>query len=172
MKLRINNQRGFTLIELLVVIAIIGVLSSIVIVSLNKSRFKALDSKRISSMREMTKALALYFLDYNVYPNSDYAGYGGWDTPGNGTFIAPLVSNGYLPENILDPTTNNFFGNYRYYRYPAGNAGCPVARGAYYVLGIVNLQSVNGNYPTSPGWSCPNRNWQNEFEWVTGQFEN
>ncbi|TSC98220.1 MAG: hypothetical protein Greene101447_183 [Parcubacteria group bacterium Greene1014_47] len=48
---------GFTLIELLVVIAVIGMLASIVLVSLGPTRAKARDSKRIAEVRQMGLAL-------------------------------------------------------------------------------------------------------------------
>ncbi|QQR82870.1 type II secretion system protein [Candidatus Campbellbacteria bacterium] len=52
--------RGFTLIELLVVIAIIGILSSVVLASLNSAREKARDAKRISDIKQIQLALELY----------------------------------------------------------------------------------------------------------------
>lgn len=162
------SNSGFTLIELLVVIAIIGILSSIVLASLNTSRAKARDAKRVSDMHQMEVALELYYDTFGVYPDSDNAGCGGWDSSGNGTFITALVSNKFLPQHLLDPSTNDSCGNYAYYRYPAGYTGCI---NSFYVLGVRNMESSGNPHPASRGWSCPGRNWQGEFEWVIGKYE-
>ena len=62
--------KGFTLLELLVVIAIIGVLSAVVLASLNSSREKASNSAILSQMNEYQKALELYYSDTGVYPHN------------------------------------------------------------------------------------------------------
>ncbi len=67
----LNKKRadiGFTLIELLVVIAIIGVLSSIVLASLNNARQKSRDVRRISDLKQIQLALELYFDANSKYP--------------------------------------------------------------------------------------------------------
>jgi general secretion pathway protein G len=63
-----KGNRGFTLIELLVVIAIIGILSSVVLASLNTARRKARDSRRISDIQQIQLALELYFDSCRTYP--------------------------------------------------------------------------------------------------------
>ena len=73
-----NNKKGFTLIELLVVIAIIGVLASIVLVSLNNARVKARDTRRISDIKNIQLALELYY-DSNVKYPTVLSGVGGLD---------------------------------------------------------------------------------------------
>ncbi len=69
-----NKKRGgiggFTLIELLVVIAIIGILSSIVLASLNSARKKGRDARRVADIKQIQLALEMYFDDNGSYPTS------------------------------------------------------------------------------------------------------
>jgi prepilin-type N-terminal cleavage/methylation domain-containing protein len=72
MYMRIKKQGGFTLIELLVVIAIIGILSSVVMVSLVTARQKARDARRIVDVKTIQLALETYFSDNLEYPTGVY----------------------------------------------------------------------------------------------------
>ncbi len=63
-----KKNKGFTLIELLVVIAIIGILSSVVLASLNSAREKSRDAKRVSDIKQLQLALELYFDSNSQYP--------------------------------------------------------------------------------------------------------
>ena len=64
----VEAKKGFTLIELLVVIAIIGLLSSIVLVSMQGVRAKARDSVRKQDLRAVQMAFELYQIRYEKYP--------------------------------------------------------------------------------------------------------
>lgn len=69
--MKLNYKKGFTLIELLVVVAIIGILASIVLVSLNSARDKGRDASAKGSMSSARAAAELYFDTWNDYGNID-----------------------------------------------------------------------------------------------------
>ncbi|MBI3232280.1 MAG: prepilin-type N-terminal cleavage/methylation domain-containing protein [Candidatus Doudnabacteria bacterium] len=185
-------QAGFTLIEMLVVVSIISLLSSIVLSSAVEARRKARDAKRLADMAQIQKALDLYYNNNNSQYPGDTASYGedeitngcgtydtsAVDKNGNGNkFIDPLVTAGVVKGTPVDPIneiTNNVSCSgtiYRYYKYPAGSYGCDSGRGDFYVLQALTMETGPFPHPSSPGWSCPGRNWQIEGYWVTGRFE-
>ncbi|MBI3632517.1 MAG: prepilin-type N-terminal cleavage/methylation domain-containing protein, partial [Candidatus Vogelbacteria bacterium] len=63
-----NRKKGFTLIELLVVVAIIGILASVILVSLGSARAKARDARRISDVKQLQNGLELYYSTFGRYP--------------------------------------------------------------------------------------------------------
>lgn len=64
-----TSRKGFTLIELLVVVAIIGILASIVLVSLNSARAKGRDASAKGSISSLRAAAEIYYDN-----NSNYLG--------------------------------------------------------------------------------------------------
>jgi len=171
------KNKGFTLIELLVVIAIIGLLSSLAIVSLSAVRKKSRDAKRLADMRQIRTALELYYGRNGRYPSiSADSCCDGWDQGpcGSDAFIGALVSAGLMSKVPTDPLgcSGTSCCGYSYYRYSPGAYGCPAARGYFFVLGVRDMETSSNPHPSSPGWKCTNRNWQSEFDWVVGGFEN
>ncbi|MFA5644462.1 MAG: prepilin-type N-terminal cleavage/methylation domain-containing protein [Patescibacteria group bacterium] len=65
-----KNKRGFNLIELLFAIIIIGVISTLVTISVKDSRAKSRDLKRVADVKQIQTALRLYFNDNGAYPAS------------------------------------------------------------------------------------------------------
>jgi len=141
-RLNMENKKGFTLIELLVVIAIIGLLATIVLVSLNTARGKARDSRRKADLNQLVLAIQMYAGDNNgKYPGE------GWCDSSTGTCSAAcpcgdddwtsssgiytgLVGGGYISTLPIDPVNNN---SYFYDYEPDCNQGkCPSPKGCCY----------------------------------------
>ena len=71
---KIQKTAGFTLIELLVVIAIIGLLASIVLVTLSNARARARDAKRVADLNQLLKGFELFISTNNSYPTATTSG--------------------------------------------------------------------------------------------------
>lgn len=112
-------RRGFTLIELLVVIAIIGILSSVVLASLNTARAKSRDTQRISNMEQVRVALEFYFDENNTYPSTsgswwgNCSSYGSHGTSGSNGWV-PNIAPTYIPILPLDPRPSGANGCHLY----------------------------------------------------------
>lgn len=145
--MRISHQKGFTLIELLVVIAIIGLLSSVVLASLNGARMKGRDARRLADLKQMQIALELYYGESNAYPVSTTVN---TDKTGFDAAVAALATGGYIPNIPVDPSgTSKTY----YYKSTAG--------GTFYCLGTtlettplpvsscnIGASGLNGAAPT------------------------
>jgi type II secretion system protein G len=123
---RQHTERGFTLIELLVVIAIIGMLSSVVLSSLNGARKKARDARRLADLKQLQTALELYYSDNVAYPASA--------TQANAATALTSLAPGYISTLPDDPLG----GSYHYvYKTTSG--------GTFYCLG----STYEGTAPAS-----------------------
>ncbi|MBL8158106.1 type II secretion system protein [bacterium] len=120
-----RNERGFTLIELLVVIAIIGILSSVVLASLNSARKKGRDARRISDIKQLQLALELFY-DNN---SSEY--------PDALSQLAPT----YISVVPTDPQS----GSYSFDNLTSAGAACTQSGGvcASYILGATLEDTAN-----------------------------
>ncbi len=99
------KQRGFTLIELLVVIAIIGILSSVVLASLNSARKKGRDARRIADVKQIQLALELAYDASGAYPAT--------------LSTSTLVTPGYIAALPSDPSNQRA---YSYQPYAASGS--------------------------------------------------
>lgn len=126
-----NYKKGFTLIELLVVIAIIGILSVIILATVNNSRQNARDGQRLSDIKQLENALEIYFTGAGyVYPDKIYPA----TCTQTDQTSCPLVIAGVIPKMPFDPV------NGAAYRYTG--LGADVANCFGYHLGI-SLENSN-----------------------------
>jgi prepilin-type N-terminal cleavage/methylation domain-containing protein len=104
---RTYRQAGFTLIELMVVIAIIGLLASIITVSLSSAQAKGRDAKRVADIRTIQLALEEYYNDNGNYPPAIYSG----------NYISPT----YIAAVPTDPKDNSQYFYSAYNSVPNTN---------------------------------------------------
>ncbi len=123
-----TNKKGFTLIELLVVIAIIGLLSTFAVVSLNSARSKARDTKKLSDLANIQKAIEMYKISNGTPPPLEKS----WN------FLPDSFPNG-LP---ISPDANKYF-------YCVNTNGTPA--NDKYLLSVV-LENENATGIKTPDW--------------------
>ncbi|MDP2918064.1 MAG: prepilin-type N-terminal cleavage/methylation domain-containing protein [bacterium] len=109
-----NTRKGFTLIELLVVIAIIGLLATIVSVSVNNARVKARDAKRKSDILSIITALAIYYDTHGAYPANSYGGSCGTALSGSDLISTGLRADGLISAMPTVPSNSGTCGNAYY----------------------------------------------------------
>lgn len=102
-------KRGFTIIELLVVMAIIAMLASVILVVLSGVQAKSRDTRRLEDVREIEKALSLYYIDGNRYPLAA--------TPvtitGSDAISTALINAGAISAVSADPVTPEYDYTYQ-----------------------------------------------------------
>lgn len=125
-----RTTRGFTLIELLTVIAIIGVLATIVMVSLSLARQKTRDARRVSDIKNIQLALEEFYNANLYYPRNIYTDAG---------FKAYLPAIPYDPSTGTACTTGAQASCYQYSALNAIGSGtsCPSGHASRYHLGAV-----------------------------------
>src|SRR3989338_117335 len=141
-----SGTRGFTLIELLVVVAIIGLLSSVVLASLNGARVKGRDARRLADVKQIQLALELYYDDNgNKYPPMS-----------TGNFVANIV--GLTPTyiSVLPHDPNKEAGAPGDYQYWTNDAN---RKKGYSIR--VHIERISGWCRVTVGDVTPNDTWKN-----------
>ncbi len=113
------KQKSFTIIELLVVIAVIGLLSSIVLVSMKGTRDKAKIAKTQADLNAFTKAILMYATDNSVYPCPGHYFSACADGNPSSCLTTALVS--YLPSGF---PSSDIFGKQYIWHYHPETAEC------------------------------------------------
>ena len=171
-----NNKSGQSSLRFLMFVSIIFLLGTLTTIFLLNVQKRTRDSERMTSLNNLQKALNLYHDTYSEWPEGDDDGMGwdeGFHSKEDKNFIKPLVDKNFT---LVTPSDPKFYGQkaFKYTVYDAGYAGCAENKGNFYVLGITDLESDTRPPKkfTGSGFKCAKRDWQKEFDYVVGKFEN
>ncbi|MBP6868685.1 MAG: prepilin-type N-terminal cleavage/methylation domain-containing protein [Candidatus Pacebacteria bacterium] len=142
-------NKGFTLVELLIVIAIIGILSSVVLSSLNTARLKARDARRVADFKSVSLAMELYKDSFGAYPGSN-ALYP--DSKAQFDQMAQqLVTAGFLSSVPKDPVDNSTY-KYQFYYYGPGGAPGAIIVSYLESVSATTVGPLNSCRPFTTNW--------------------
>jgi prepilin-type N-terminal cleavage/methylation domain-containing protein len=164
-----RKNRGFTLIELLAVISVIGLLSTLALVSLSNSRIATRDVKRKSDLKQIQKALEMYYDTKGYYPpsavnNDTYCSY---DTDQYDIAWSLTTETGLMGAIPRDPLTPNGDCYDNCYLYLSDATVNPAGQAKGYALITLLEKPTAADFATQrghyPNWAqCdPNRDWTN-----------
>jgi prepilin-type N-terminal cleavage/methylation domain-containing protein len=125
------SSRGFTLIELLVVIAIIGILSSVVLASLNTARNKATDTSIQSNLANTRAEAELFYSSGNTYEG--VCALSGTAVIGDSVRAADIAFDGAAP-TYADATAAAADAGQCHDSASAWAAAVPLKAGGYYCV--------------------------------------